>query len=83
MEVNMRLIGMYGEIGSGKSSASEIFREKDYMIVAIADRIKRIASRLFNINENSLWGRSKKRNVPVCSNCRILRMSIFISSPPK
>lgn len=61
----MRIIGISGLAGSGKDTAAKFLVERHgYVVVALADELKRIAQRLYDFTDEQLWGPSEKRNEP-------------------
>jgi hypothetical protein len=55
------VVGLIGKIGSGKSTAAEVFKQKGFVPYAFADPIKEICHQVFNIPRDVLWGPSEKR----------------------
>jgi len=61
----MRLIGVAGAAGSGKSTVASVLVEKHgFVEVALADPLKRFCAEVFDWEHDALWGPSEARNVP-------------------
>lgn len=58
----MKLIGICGNIGSGKDTAANFLVKKGWVVAALADRIKQLAHKIFLFDEETLFGPSDKRN---------------------
>ena len=61
------IIMLKGSAGVGKDTVAELIRRQDGRIVslAMADPIKRLAHKLFDIPYNYLWGDSVQRSKPI------------------
>lgn len=61
------IILLTGNAGVGKDTVAELIRQNDDKIIslAMADPIKRLASKMFNIPYNYLWGSSLQRSLPI------------------
>ncbi len=57
----MKLIGISGYKGSGKSTVASVLENQGWCVVSLADPMKRFLYENFNISEESLWGNSDKR----------------------
>lgn len=63
MNNKIRLIGVSGQLGSGKDTVAEhLIEEHGFTRVALADPIKRFGYHVFLFNEKQLWGPSGFRN---------------------
>ncbi len=63
----MKLIGLTGPAGSGKSAVARMLAAHEghrMVIMAFADPLKRLAMGLFGFTEEQMWGPSEKRNAP-------------------
>ncbi len=61
----LKLVGLTGLAGSGKSEVARVLSERaGFTRVAFADPIKRLAMQLFGFSEEQLWGPSEARNRP-------------------
>lgn len=58
----MKLIAFTGNIGVGKDCCASILAEQGWVVVALADKIKQLAAKIFLFNEETLFGPSHKRN---------------------
>lgn len=59
----MPIIGVSGQAGSGKDSfAARLVEEHDFVRVALADGMKRIARDVYGFTLEQLWGPSQMRN---------------------
>src|SRR6202044_3217734 len=57
------IIGISGYAGTGKDTVADfLVRDFNFVRVALADPIKRIAKELFDFSDETLWGSSEKRN---------------------
>lgn len=59
---NYSIIGICGQLGSGKDTVADSFVNNGYTKVSLADSIKRFARDLFDFSEQQLWGPSEYRN---------------------
>lgn len=58
----MRLIGITGKAGSGKSALADILtRHYGYTEVSLAGPIKEIVQRIWGVSDDALWGPSERR----------------------
>lgn len=61
----MKIIGISGRAGSGKDTAAKFFVDQHgYVIVALADELKRTAKKWYGFTDAQLWGPSELRNTP-------------------
>ena len=60
----MKIIGIAGKAGTGKSEAARILARNGYCPVAFADGIKRILMEVYGFTKEQLWGPSQNRNAP-------------------
>jgi hypothetical protein len=61
----MRIIGVCGSAGSGKSAVADILaRECGFVVVGLADVLKRFCAEVWGWDFNTLWGASHRRNEP-------------------
>lgn len=59
------IIALSGFAGSGKDAAADILvRDHNFVKVAIADPLKRIAKEVYDFTDEQLWGPSEERNKP-------------------
>jgi hypothetical protein len=58
----MNIVGISGKAGVGKDEAAKVLEEKGFVVVALADQIKRICAGVFGFTNEQLWGSSEKRN---------------------
>lgn len=59
----MNIIGISGQIGSGKDSIADYFIDKHgYQKHAFADPLKEFLAKIFEFSQEQLWGPSEKRN---------------------
>lgn len=59
------IIGISGLAGSGKDQfASYLVQDHGFVVVSLADPLKRICREVFDFTEEQLWGPSEKRNEP-------------------
>jgi hypothetical protein len=63
-EPKIKIIGIAGKAGTGKSEVARILAEKGYAVVAFADVLKRILKEVFDFSDEQLWGGSQNRNAP-------------------
>jgi hypothetical protein len=56
------IVGVCGQIGSGKDTVADKFVQKGYCKVSLADPMKRFAHKVFGFTEDQLWGPSDRRN---------------------
>lgn len=62
----MRLLGLAGNIGAGKDSVAELLvRDHAFVSVALADPLKHLTRRLFQVSDDALFGPSALRNAPL------------------
>lgn len=61
----MRIIGVCGSAGSGKSAVADILaRECGFVAIALADPLKRFCAEAWEWDPRALWGESHRRNEP-------------------
>lgn len=61
----MRIIGVCGSAGSGKSAVADILaRECGFVVIALADPLKRFCAEAWGWDRATLWGSSHRRNEP-------------------
>lgn len=61
----MNIIGLAGRAGVGKDTVADVLVSKyDYVKVAFADPLKRVAADLWQFSTEQLWGPSSERNKP-------------------
>lgn len=61
----MRIIGVCGSAGSGKSAVADILaRECGFVVVGLADVLKRFCAEAWGWDTATLWGSSHRRNEP-------------------
>ncbi len=60
--MGINIVGVNGQIGSGKDTVADRFVEKGYVKVSLADPMKRFAQEVFGFTEEQLWGPSDNRN---------------------
>jgi hypothetical protein len=58
------LIGISGLAGSGKSEIAFALQKKGFLVIALADPIKRIAKEIYDFTDDQLWGPSAMRSTP-------------------
>lgn len=59
------IIGILGRAGSGKTTMADyLARNKKYVVVNLADPLKRIAKEVYGFSDMQLWGASEHRNSP-------------------
>ncbi len=58
----LNIVGVNGNIGSGKDTVADRFVEQGYTKVSLADPMKRFAQKVFGFSEEQLWGPSDNRN---------------------
>lgn len=58
----LNIVGVSGQIGSGKDTVADRFVDKGYAKVSLADPMKRFANLVFGFTEEQLWGPSDCRN---------------------
>jgi len=62
-EAEMRIVGISGQMGSGKDTvAAHLVEHHDYLQMALADPIKRLGKYVFAFTNEQLWGPSECRN---------------------
>ena len=58
----MIIVCIHGRAGSGKDTLANFLVKKNFIKIALADQIKKIAQELWGFNHNHLWGPSSLRN---------------------
>jgi hypothetical protein len=59
------IIGLLGQAGAGKDTTADfLVKNHNFVKVALADPLKRIARDVFDFTDEQLWGPSEKRNAP-------------------
>lgn len=59
------IVAICGKAGSGKSTVADILaRDHQFVVVSLADPIKRICKDVFDFTDEQLWGPSEARNAP-------------------
>ncbi len=56
------MVGINGNIGSGKDTVADVFVAAGYCKISLADPMKRLAFQVFDFTEEQLWGPSDNRN---------------------
>jgi hypothetical protein len=63
--VGFSIIGISGRAGAGKDACADfIHKDFNFVRIALADEVKRIAGKLFNFSDDQLWGPSELRSLP-------------------
>ena len=61
----MRIIGLCGAAGSGKSTIAKRLTSKwGFVEIALADPLKRFCQEVYDFSTDQLWGPSESRNAP-------------------
>jgi len=60
--MTLNIVGVNGNIGSGKDTVADQFVAQGYTKVSLADPMKRFAYMIFEFTEEQLWGPSDNRN---------------------
>lgn len=58
------IIGLSGVANSGKDFFAKMFIKHGYVIISMADPVKRIAQHVYAFTDEQLWGPSHNRNIP-------------------
>jgi hypothetical protein len=57
-------ICLVGKAGVGKDTVADYFVQKDFIKIALADDLKRLAKQIYGFSNDQLWGPSELRNAP-------------------
>lgn len=58
------IIGLTGKAGCGKSTAADALAARGWVVLSLADPLKRICQDVFGWTHDRLWGPSEARNAP-------------------
>jgi hypothetical protein len=58
----MKIVGISGKAGSGKDTVAEILTDYGFIVIALADELKRFCVKVFGFSQEQLWGPSHLRN---------------------
>lgn len=62
MKNEINIVGINGNLGSGKDTVADCFVENGYVKISLADPMKRFVRSVFGFSEDQLWGPSDSRN---------------------